>query len=110
MMDLKPVELQIAVPRTNEAGKIQQVQQLKPVLDQQQLAAQNVKQSEQLRIRSNEVDETGKSEIRDEGRNFSSGGQSQAGKGDEQPGAEGSINLAHPAEHPFKGKHIDVSC
>lgn len=47
-MSLKPVELQIALPRTTEAGKLQNESQQRPAIDQHQLAGQNVKQSQEL--------------------------------------------------------------
>lgn len=106
-MDLKPVELQIALPRTSEASRIQHDQQSKPSLDQQQLAAQNVKTSEQLRTRSSEVDEPFKSEVREDGRNTSS--DKHGGAGGHAQDSEDPSKQSHPAEHPYKGKHIDFS-
>lgn len=103
---MKPVELQIAVPRTSEAGRIQQEQQMRPTVDQQQLAAQNIKSSEQQRIRSSEVDEPFKSEVRD-GEKHSSG--KHGGTGGHQHESEDPAKQTHPAEHPYKGKHIDFS-
>lgn len=51
-MSLKPVELQIALPRTHDAGKVQNNLQQRPALDQQQLAGQNVKHSQEISLRS----------------------------------------------------------
>lgn len=42
-MNMKPVELQIAVPRTSEAGRVQHDQQHRPLLDQNLLSQQAVK-------------------------------------------------------------------
>lgn len=66
-MSLKPVELQIALPRTTEAGKLQNESQQRPAIDQHQLAGQNVKQSQELAMRSTEVDESSESALRDGG-------------------------------------------
>lgn len=51
-MSLKPVELQIALPRTHDAGKVQNNLQQRPALDQQQLAGQNIKHSQEISLRS----------------------------------------------------------
>lgn len=64
-MSLKPVELQIALPRTHDAAKVQNSQQQRPALDQQQLAGQNVKHSQEIAMRSSEVDESSESALRD---------------------------------------------
>lgn len=65
-MSLKPVELQIALPRTTDAGKVQHGLQHRPAVDQQQLAGQNVKQSSELAHRSTEVDESAESALRND--------------------------------------------
>ncbi|CQR56449.1 hypothetical protein [Paenibacillus riograndensis] len=102
-MSLKPVELQIAVPRTTEAGKIQNGLQHRPALDQQQLAGQNVKQTEQLAQRSSEVDESAEPALRDHG-----GGGQQPGSHSAPPKPQ-KTETAHDAEHPYKGHRIDLS-
>ncbi|WP_223066798.1 hypothetical protein [Paenibacillus caui] len=107
-MDLKPVELQIAVPRTSEASRIHQDQQSRPQLDQQQLAGQNIRSSEQQRMRSNQVDESSQPEVREEAKQSSSGNQGHQRGGRRQERSD-HPNQSHPAEHPFKGKHIDFS-
>lgn len=101
-MSLKPVELQIALPRTTDAGKVQHGLQQRPALEQQQLAVQNAKQSSELAHRSPEVDETSESALRGDG------GQ------DSQPDSRSSSQqekrqLSHNAEHPYKGRRIDLS-
>lgn len=70
-MSLKPVELQIALPRTHDAAKVQNSQQQRPALDQQQLAGQNVKHSQEIAMRSSEVDESSESALRDGARRIS---------------------------------------
>ncbi|MHA6529230.1 hypothetical protein [Paenibacillus sp. BAC0078] len=102
-MSLKPVELQIALPRTTEAGKIQNGLQHRPALDQQQLAGQNVKQAEALAQRSSEVDESAESALRDDGgRGKHAGGHASSQK-------EQKPETSHDAEHPYKGHRIDLS-
>lgn len=101
-MSLKPVELQIALPRTTDAGKIQNGLQHRPALDQQQLAGQNVKQSSEMALRSPEVDESAETALRgDGGKGNHSESQSSSQQEKRQP--------AHDAEHPYKGRRIDLS-
>lgn len=101
---MKSVEMQIALPRTHEAGKIQNEFLQRPVQDQVQLAAQNIKESREMSQRSTGVDETANSSIREEGKQHSShkDGHSQLQQQDQAP-------EEHPAEHPYKGRRIDLS-
>ncbi|AZS16088.1 hypothetical protein [Paenibacillus lutimineralis] len=104
-MDLKSIELQIAVPRTSEAGRVQHEGQHRPQIDQSMLSAQNVKDSDLQRHRSTEVDEgSSSSHVR---RDDESSRKQQQGKssGDHQDEKE----KEKPAEHPYKGHHIDLS-
>jgi hypothetical protein len=102
---MKSVELQIAVPRTQEAGKIQNEFQQRSTQEQTFLANQQIKESRELRQRSTGVDETVNSSIREEGKQHHSSqqnGQSQSNQLEQQ-------SEKHPAEHPYKGHHIDLS-
>ncbi|WP_138493951.1 hypothetical protein [Paenibacillus pinistramenti] len=107
-MDLKPVELQIAVPRTSEASRIHQEQQSRPGVDQQHLAAQNILESEHQRIRSSEVDDSPRSELREEGNRSSSDRRGHQSRRMVQS-EEHQEPSPHPAEHPYKGKHVDFT-
>lgn len=102
-MNMKPVELQIAVPRTTEAARVQNELQQRPLLDQQQLAGQQLKSAETAQQRSAEVEESSEPGIRDDG---GTGGGSQSGM---QSGAEQEEPRLKEAEHPYKGKRFDVS-
>lgn len=102
-MSLKPVELQIALPRSTEAGKMQNEAQQRPAIDQQQLAGQNVKQSLELTMRSSEVDESSESALRDDGGHANYSGDNSSSSKHSKP--EGTRD----AEHPYKGHRIDLS-
>lgn len=102
-MSLKPVELQIAVPRSTEAGRIQNELMHRQAADQQQLAGQNVKESREISQRSTEVDETFETAVRDDGRRGQGGGESP------HPEQERESETAQPAVHPYKGRRIDLS-
>ncbi|WP_324607780.1 hypothetical protein [Paenibacillus sp. IHBB 10380] len=104
---MKSVEMQIAMPRTHEAGKIQNEFLQRPVQDQVQLAAQSIKESREMSQRSTEVDETAHSSIREEGKQHSSqkDGLSRTQEQEQQE----QVTEQHLAEHPYKGHRIDLS-
>lgn len=103
-MSFKAVELQIAVPRTSEAGRYQSEAQQRPVTDQNLLAEQTSKKANEARQRSEALAETSHTSVRD----------GHAGEGDQHSGTDGRETIDEqehfkPAEHPYKGKHIDLS-
>jgi hypothetical protein len=106
-MSLKGVEMQIAIPRTNEVTAVQNHLNQKPTHDQAALAQQMMKHQEQQRKKSTEVDASGFLNVKEDGKGSGggrAGGQRRKGKAEEEkrlPGAESG--------HPFKGKHIDIS-
>lgn len=104
-MNLKAVEMQIAVPRTGEAGRIQQDMQHRPVVDQNMLSVEQMKQQEHQRQRSTGVDESAENTTvkREEQQAGQQQGQAQTEEHEEEQTKE------RPAVHPFKGKHIDFS-
>jgi len=102
-LSLKSVEMQIAVPRTNEAGKVHNEFQQRPQNEQMLLAGEQTKNSRVEAQRSTEVSETAETAVRDDGSRQSSG--QQQGRGS----AESGETLEQPAEHPYKGKNFDVS-
>ena len=103
-MSFKAVELQIAVPRTSEAGRYQNEAQQRPVTDQNLLAEQMTKEAKVASQRSEAMAETSHTSVRED---HSSGGNHHSGA-DARDGAEGEEEIK-PAEHPYKGKHIDLS-
>ncbi|AIQ47835.1 hypothetical protein R70723_19475 [Paenibacillus sp. FSL R7-0273] len=102
-MSLKPVELQIALPRTTDAGKVQNELLHRPVLDQQQLAGQNVKHAAELARRTNEIEESPDSKLRNDGERGNGQGNHPSGQGQRKGEAP------HDAEHPYKGRRFDLS-
>ncbi|NMO96185.1 hypothetical protein [Paenibacillus lemnae] len=102
-MSLKSVELQIAVHRTNEAGRMQQEYHQRPSQDQAFLSAEENKQSREASQRSAEVDETAESAVRDDG---SSRSHHQL---EQEKNRTGEQETSQPADHPYKGHHLDIS-
>ncbi|AIQ64425.1 hypothetical protein PSTEL_16305 [Paenibacillus stellifer] len=100
-MSFRPVELQIAVPRTTELGRDQQNLYNRSTHEQQGLADQTVKHSQEMGQRSPEVDETPESAIRDDGNRGRGGRHNQHEKTKEEAKDK-------EAEHPYKGHSIDL--
>ncbi|WP_274361455.1 hypothetical protein [Paenibacillus thermotolerans] len=105
-MSLKSIEMQIAIPRTNEATSVQNQMQHKPGFDQSALAGHSAKQTEKERQRSSEIEETSYLNVRDEG-------SSSRGKGDRSGSGRRNKQVSGKSSgksvHPYKGKHIDIS-
>ncbi len=102
-MGMRAVELQIAVPRTSDAGKIQQEHLIRPALEQSMLSDQMKEQADRARTRSDGVKESSSASIHD----GHSDEHHASGRHHEQE--EAAIQGPAPAEHPYKGKHIDLS-
>lgn len=105
-MSMKSVEMQIAVPRTNEAGRIQHEGQQRPHIDQSLLAAENIKKGELERKRTSNLDESAQNTmVRREGK----GSSEQHENHSQQDVKLIEQEKEQMAEHPYKGKHIDFS-
>lgn len=105
-MSMKSVEMQIAVPRTNEAGRIQHEGQQRPHIDQNLLAAENIKKGELERKRTSNLDESAQNTtVRREGKGSSEQHEEHSHQDDKLIEQE----KEQLAEHPYKGKHIDFS-
>ncbi|WP_025719836.1 hypothetical protein [Paenibacillus sp. 1-18] len=105
-MSLKAVELQIAVPRTSEAGRYQSESQQRPMNDQALLGQKTALETENMRQRSSAVDESAETFVDER----QTGGQSrESSQQNRSRTAENELPKEHPAEHPYKGHHIDFS-
>jgi len=102
-MGLRAVELQIAVPRTSDASKIQQENLVRPSIEQSLLADRASEQAELMRTRSDSVKESASGMIHE--------GDPGEQHASQQHHAQQQVEEQHttPAEHPYKGKHIDLS-
>ncbi|HAQ06188.1 MAG TPA: hypothetical protein DCR24_01115 [Bacillus bacterium] len=104
-MSLKAIEMQIALPRTHEAGKIQeQLQQRGQHLQDQ--AAQRVTKEDELK-RKTVIKNEQKSEARLNKDGSGSSHHENENKNKETKQKKNS-KLNHP-HHPYKGKRIDYS-
>ncbi|CAH0119837.1 MULTISPECIES: hypothetical protein [unclassified Paenibacillus] len=103
-MSLKAVEMQIAIPRTNDAGIMQAQSQHKAVADQAQLAGQAEKTTEEMRQKNAKVDETAHLPIRDGERRQNAYYRRTKRKQEDDGGGQ-----QDEPKHPYKGHHIDLS-
>lgn len=113
-MSLKAVELQVALPRTQEIGRIQEQQQQKLTHEQQQIISERKQIDQQMRQRATDVDQTAKSKIREkedqQNKNKKRGMSATVDPNDETA-------TPHDAKHsersdmrdPLRGRHIDIS-
>lgn len=105
-MSLRNVELQIAVPRTSEAGRYQSEYDHRRSSEQSLLATNENKKAKRESKQSPKTAESEQAGIRD--RSASSGSTELKKLNDLENTADDPL-AAVPAEHPFKGKHIDYS-
>lgn len=106
-MSLKSIDAQLALSRAMEASSLQQQLNNKPTGDQTLLAAQTQKKAEEDRKKSAQVDRSDNALIHeDEGQ---SGGQQHSGEKRRKAGKGKPEDGADRSEHPYKGRHIDIS-
>lgn len=104
-MSLKAIELQVALPRTMDAGRVQEQLTQKSNIDQQQLAMMNQSEQEHNRIRSTPLIPTNESlsiHQHNEREQPSKGKHKNKQKNENE-------HEQTEAKHPYKGKHIDLS-
>lgn len=102
-MSLKAVELQIAIPRTHEASKIQEQLEQRASHDQSGLGLANQKELEQKRSKSEMLEKSTHQGIRQQGDG------SAKGKGQNPSSSFKKKQENDEKWHPYKGKHIDLS-
>ncbi|MBP2001091.1 hypothetical protein J2Z69_002134 [Paenibacillus shirakamiensis] len=106
-MDFKAVELQIAVPRTSDASRMQQDHLQRHAHNQHTLEHQVVQDAAQERKRSSGIHESTQTSIKD-GEHASSNNESRK-HGPKLREEDKDKPADHPAEHPYKGLNIDFS-
>lgn len=106
-MTFKPLDLQMSVPRTQEFSGMQQQAAQRPVSEQNILANQSAKQTEEMRTQNTAVESSSKPQVR----TGAEGGDKNAyGKRSRKRDGNGSSEeepLTEPA-HPYKGHHLDI--
>ncbi len=106
-MSLKAIELQIALPRTQSAGKIQDQLQQRGQVVQDYLATEQQKKVERERKQVIETSETEKKRLNndDENRDQQNSKKNQAQK----TIVKQNKQISHLAKHPYKGNYVDFS-
>ncbi|RCW70690.1 hypothetical protein [Saliterribacillus persicus] len=100
-MSWKAVEMQVALPRTNDAGKIQDLLQQQGRLTQDQLAENQQKINEQKRKQVNDLD---KKQALKNNKNGNHGAAEENDRKElQQEENEEDLN------HPFLGNHVDFN-
>ncbi len=104
-MSLKTIELQVALPRTFDAGRLQEQAAQKSNVDQHQNAMQSQSEQELNRTKSAPIISTNESlaiyENPERSKPPKKDRENKEKKDEEQHHAE--------AQHPYKGKHVDLS-
>ncbi|HEX7057960.1 MAG TPA: hypothetical protein VF260_12305 [Bacilli bacterium] len=102
-MTLKSIDMQVAFLRQSDASNLQQQMTNKPLWDQDGLAAGEIRHTDELRTKSAKLEAKEDPQINDHSRH--GGGSRQESR--KKNGANGKKE--NRSEHPYKGKHIDLS-
>lgn len=106
-MTFKSIDLQMSVPRTQEFSGQHGQALHKPTADQNQLANQSAKDTEQLRGKNTGIEHAIGLHVRSE----QDGQQDNANQNDRRKrAADESMETEadQPPAHPFKGHHLDI--
>jgi len=106
-MSFHTIDMQIAVQRNMDASNMQNQLAQKPVMDQSMLASAAQRAMEQARHKSAEVEKSAESAIRDRQGKHSRKSQDRQGRSKRTKGQQASSG--EEWQHPYKGRHIDIS-
>jgi hypothetical protein len=107
-MSLKAIEMQVAIPRTQNVGKIQDQLQQRGQVSQDYIASQQSKDDEKKRKQVEETEESERIRLNndDDGREGSTFQESRKEKHAKKKEEQQQLNYA---KHPYKGNYIDYS-
>jgi len=108
-MPYRSIDLQVSIPRTPEASAIQHQALQKSIVDQNQLATDAVKEAEQQRRQNQAVEQSAALNIHDQGQRGGESSQNEQRRKQEEQSEEETSHVRQNSQHPFKGKHIDIS-
>ncbi|MFF2888102.1 hypothetical protein [Paenibacillus sp. NPDC057967] len=106
-MTFKPLDLQMSVPRTQEFSGMQQQAAQRPLAEQNMLANQASKQTEELRNQNTAVEQSSKPQVRADQDGANDGGYKR-GTRKKADGTDEELPADEPAVHPYKGHHLDI--
>jgi hypothetical protein len=102
-MSLKSLEMQVALPRTQDFGKMQEQMNQRTMVNQQQSSEEEKLKAELDRKRSVKMEGKNKGNISSEDQS-SNGYDEQKKKRQKE-----KEHVEDHSAHPYKGKHIDIS-
>ncbi|WP_438432469.1 hypothetical protein [Gorillibacterium sp. sgz500922] len=105
-MSFKSIDMQIAVHKHHEAGRVQSQLSEKPVLDQMAAAASQLKQDAVERQRSPQATKAEGGTIRNPDSRKKRKGEAKSAPGGSVPAAEPELN---ESPHPYKGHRLDIT-
>ncbi|QQE76157.1 hypothetical protein KDJ56_09665 [Brevibacillus composti] len=112
-MSLKTVELQVAVPRTAEVGRLQEQYQNRLHNEQHLLHQEQKITDRQKSQRAADVNETEKNRLREKEREQQHGGRDFSSRASEEGGSPSEGNSPSTVEvamrDPLRGRYIDIS-
>lgn len=106
-MSFKPLDLQMSVPRVQEYSGMQQQAAQRPLTEQNMLANQSVKHTEEQRFQSSAVEESSNSGIKADQESSNESDSRQSGRGRSQGKDEASQETPE-TPHPYKGHRFDI--
>lgn len=101
-MSLKLVELQVALPRTQELGKMQEQKNQRVMINQHLTSEEQKLKAELEKLKSKKMEGKGNG-------NITSDDRSSNGQGEQKNKRQKEDDSESLSTHPFKGKHIDIS-
>lgn len=108
-MSLKSIDMQLAVQKNNEASIRQSQLMHKPVLDQEMAGEASAKQAERSRQRSAKVGDLAGLKVREDGSSGTGGDRGGKPRAKAGTPAKTPVKPEPAGEHPYKGRHIDLS-
>lgn len=102
-MSLKSIEMQVALPRTQEFGKKQEQINQRSMINQHLDAEEKILKAEQDRHRSEKINYTENNKVNAEDK------QSKQDQQQKRKQKQKKVDADQAVKHPFKGKHIDLS-
>lgn len=106
-MTFKSIDLQMSIPRTQEFSGMQSQANHKPVADQNTLADQTAKHTEQLRSKNTNIEQTTGLHVRSEQDGHQGNAYRNTNRKRQEDETIEKTQEQAPA-HPFKGHHLDI--
>lgn len=106
-MTFKPLDLQMSVPRTQEFSGMQQQAAQRPQAEQNILANQTSKQTEEMRNQNTAIEQSSKPQVRADQDSANDSGHKRGAR-KKADGTDEDTSSDEPPVHPYKGHHLDI--